>query len=182
MSYYPRKYRRKPTWNADGDFPHHFIPPSSSFKTQPDRFGSKIIAIILTFIVVVFLVAIVFLALPARAHDHNRPDLDQWYRGLGSGRSPCCTGAEEGVKLVDADWRMDHLDGCKVTTGEIYGGNAQGTQYCVRIYDVWWLVPDSSIVKGVNLEGIAIVWPLLSYGKNDEKQVNIRCFMPAPAY
>jgi hypothetical protein len=118
----------------------------------------------------------------AQAHDHNRTDLDQWYRGLGSGRSPCCTGKEEGTKLLDADWRMDHLDDCKVTDGQVYGGNALGTQYCVRMYDVWWLVPDSAIVKGVNLEGVAIVWPLIGYGINNTKQVNIRCFMPAPTY
>jgi hypothetical protein len=152
------------------------------FASGTDRFGTKVAAIILTFIAVFFIIAIVFLSLPARAHDHNRPDLDSWYRGLGSARSPCCTGAEEGVKLLDADWRMDHLEDCKITDGQIYGQNAIGTQYCVKMYGAWWLVPDNSIVKGVNLEGVAIVWPLLSYGIKDEKQVNIRCFMPAPAY
>jgi hypothetical protein len=126
--------------------------------------------------------SLVMLSLPAGAHDHKRPDLDKWYRGLGSARSPCCTGEEEGTKLLDADWRMDHLEDCKVTDGEVYAQNRVGTQYCVRMYDVWWLVPDNSIVKGVNLVGVAIVWPLISYGKGDEKLVNIRCFMPAPAY
>jgi hypothetical protein len=135
---------------------------------------------ILVFIIVI--AGIIVYSCSVRAHDHNRPDLDQWYRGLGSGRSPCCTGAEEGVKLVDADWRMEHLDECKVTDGQVYGGNALGTQYCVRMYDVWWLVPDSAVVKGVNLEGVAIVWPLISYGVNDAKLVDIRCFLPAPTY
>ena len=129
--------------------------------------------------------ALLFVALlcaPAYAHDHKRPDLDQWYRGLGSARSPCCTGEEEGTKLIDADWRMDHLNECKVTDGQVYGQNAIGTQYCVKMFDVWWLVPDNAVVKGANLVGAAIVWPLISYGKNDEKLVNIRCFMPSPAY
>jgi uncharacterized protein YpmB len=140
--------------------------------------------------VIVFMIAgavfLLFWLAVAPAHDHDRSDLDTWYRGLRSNRSPCCTGKEEGVKLVDADWRMDHLDDCKVTDGQVYGGNALGTQYCVKMNDAWWLVPDSAIVKErANLEGVAIVWPLISYGvagSSDEKQVNIRCFLPAPVY
>jgi len=87
------------------------------------------------------------------AHRHDRPDLDQWFKGLASSNgAPCCDGTD-GAKVDDVD--------------------------CVRLEGIWRLVPDRAVVVDPNRYGPAIVW-MIWYGDgvNLHKQLFIRCFMP----
>jgi hypothetical protein len=91
---------------------------------------------------------------PCLGHDHSRPDLNAWYRGLHSEIGVCCDG-DEVTHLADVDW-------------ESHDGH-----YRVRIDGEWVDVPDAALLRGPNLAGPTMVWP---YYLNGHPQV--RCFMP----
>lgn len=93
----------------------------------------------------------------AKAHDKNKPGLDDWYFSLRSkGNSPCCGGpSEDATKLEELQWR------------------AKGSAFEVFIDGAWIDVPESAVVPVPNKDGRALVW--LSYA--DGKPV-VRCFMP----
>jgi hypothetical protein len=99
-------------------------------------------------------------------HDHERPDLDTWFRQqFVEGRGPCCDGTE--VKHI-AD--VDYDTTC---------GSDGKCHYRVRLYNKWWDVPDAAIVKGPNLSGTTLVWAFPTRGlDNGVSSVFIRCFMP----
>lgn len=93
----------------------------------------------------------------AFAHDHTRPELNSWFKGLKNKiKTPCCDG-NDGKRVDDADW--ESKDG----------------HYRVRIDGKWLDVPDSAIVDGPNLAGHTMVWPITGY-----MGTTIRCFMPGP--
>lgn len=97
----------------------------------------------------------------AWGHDHNRPDLNDWFMGLHSkGNSPCCDGSDA-TALDDPDWEVIEYAGEK-------------PKYRVRIEGNWIDVPDSAVVDAPNKDGRAMVWP---YYINGEMR-GIRCFMP----
>lgn len=109
----------------------------------------------------VALVMLLALLLPANAHDHNRPDLNNWYHDLhAKGGSWCCDGSDfdtgSAKHLADVDW--ESRDG----------------HYRVRLNGAWIDVPDEAVIERPNLDGRAMVWP---YYLNGEL-VGIRCFMP----
>ncbi|QPF87044.1 hypothetical protein IC762_12400 [Bradyrhizobium genosp. L] len=91
----------------------------------------------------------------AIAHDHNRPELNNWFMGLRAGGSgaPCCDGSDA-TSLEDPDWDMK--DG----------------HYRVRLDGEWIDVPPEAVVTVPNRYGSALVWPYSGYQKG------IRCFMP----
>jgi hypothetical protein len=92
----------------------------------------------------------------AYAHDHNRPDLDNWFLGLQSkGNAPCCDGSEA-MRLDDVDW--ESRDG----------------HYRVRLEGEWVDVPDNAVIDGPNRAGPTMVWPYRKNGKLDQ----VRCFLP----
>jgi len=101
------------------------------------------------------------IGMAAQAHDHNRPELNEWFRSLHSkGGAPCCDAGDfdtgSAKRLDDIDW--DSKDG----------------HYRVRLNDKWVDVPDSAVVPGANRSGAAMVWPFYM----DGELVGIRCFMP----
>ena len=111
-----------------------------------------------------FLMTTIIIVLPiwhfaARAHDHNRPELNSWFESLKSGKGPCCSGAD-GTALSDADWEVS--DG----------------HYRVRIKGQWWDVPDDAVIKGPNLAGRTIVWPFYNWTLGKPLRIDIRCFIP----
>ncbi len=93
----------------------------------------------------------------ARAHDHSRPGLNDWYKSLrNKASSPCCDGPSvDAVHLADVDW--ESKDG----------------RYRVRIDGEWVDVPDEALLDGPNRDGRTLVWPTWSNGKRA-----VRCFMP----
>lgn len=87
------------------------------------------------------------------AHDHEHPELQDWYEHL-RGNGPCCDGSDA-KHVADVDWETK--DG----------------HYRVRMEGKWVDVPDAAVVQGPNRDGRTLVWP---YWINGEPQ--IRCFMP----
>ncbi len=94
-------------------------------------------------------------AATAYAHDHNRPDLKEWFSGLhGTGNGQLCCSGSDALVLKDPDW--ESKDG----------------HYRVRIEGKWIDVPDEAVIKEPNLDGQTMVWPIMGY-----LGTTIRCFM-----
>ena len=94
------------------------------------------------------------LSTPALAHDPSRPELNDWFNKLQSGRGLCCSIAD-GFAVSDVDW--ESKDG----------------HYRVRLENIWIDVPDDALITVPNRVGRTMVWPLRFDG-----QILIRCFMP----
>lgn len=121
-----------------------------------NRGGAGWIIFILSCVIsLVFLISALVDA--AKAHDQNKPGLDDWYFSLRSaGNAPCCGGpSEDATKLEELQWR---------TKGEGYEVHVEGG---------WVDVPPSAIVPVPNKDGRALVW--LSYA---DGKPTVRCFMP----
>lgn len=91
----------------------------------------------------------------ARAHMPDRPELNDWFGHLYSGKGVCCSGSEATV-VIDPDW--DSVDG----------------HYRVKLDDQWIAVPDAAVIKEPNRYGPTLVWPI----KNTNGEETIRCFLP----
>jgi hypothetical protein len=105
---------------------------------------------------IVIFIAMLFISTigRARAHDHQHPGLNTWYKSLRSSKGPCCDGSDA-MRVDDADW--ESKDG----------------HYRVRIDGEWVDVPNEAVVPGPNLAGRSMVWPYYEYG-----HPKARCFMP----
>ena len=80
--------------------------------------------------------------------------LQQWFNSLQSGRGPCCSDAD-GTALSEVEWESSN------------------GHYRVNIGNKWHDVPDEAVLKGPNLAGYTMVWPIRThYG------IVIRCFIP----
>jgi hypothetical protein len=73
-------------------------------------------------------------------HDHENPELNNWYESLHSGKGPCCDGSDA-KRVDDVDW--ESKDG----------------HYRVRIDGEWVDVPNEAVVDGPNRAGRTMVWP-----------------------
>src|ERR1700716_3339080 len=100
------------------------------------------------------LILFTLLCAPAFAHDHDRPDLDNWFNRLTSGKGLCCSNSD-GTALSDVDW--ESKDG----------------HYRVRLDNEWIDVPEDAVITEPNRVGRTMVWPLRGY-----LGTTIRCFMP----
>lgn len=92
--------------------------------------------------------------LPARAHDPHRPELNDWFNRLASGKGLCCSN-NDGLMVADVDWE------------------SRGGHYRVRLEGVWIGVPDDAVVTEPNRDGRTMVWPMHFDG-----EISVRCFMP----
>jgi hypothetical protein len=121
-----------------------------------------------------------FLMLPAWAHDHDRPELNGWMRGLHSKRTFCCDGTDA-TAMDKLDWRISSptdTKKCRVTSVDHLSGDSH---YCVWIGHDWWRVPDDVVIDEPNLDGRTLVWGYATIGKNGEiEDYFFRCFMPGP--
>jgi hypothetical protein len=114
--------------------------------------------------ILLWILAIAWLALHmamAAAHDRNRPELDNWFMSLQSGKGPCCDGSDA-QHLSDVEWQSH--DG----------------HYRVKIEDQWIDVPDDAVIKQPNLNGRTMVWPYRRNYMDGHDEIIIRCFMPGP--
>lgn len=99
------------------------------------------------------LAVLLLLITPALAHDHNRPELEDWMKSLhAKGGAWCCDGKD--TDPID-DW------------------DTQGGHYRVKYQGQWFDVPKEAIVEGPNKAGNALLWMSKGYG-----EVSVRCFMP----
>lgn len=90
------------------------------------------------------------------AHDKNKPELNQWYRSLQSGKGPCCGGpSEDATHLNELQWRT------------------KGESYEVFIDEKWIDVPREAVVPVPNEDGRALVWLYYYNG-----YPVVRCFLP----
>lgn len=107
-------------------------------------------------------------AFTAQAHDHKRPDLSQWFAEQKNGNGVSCCDGQEATRLANVDWQSACVDG--------------ECHYQVFIDKQWWDVPEWAVVKGPNMDGETLVWPIYYWkdGKpeNGLSSVFIRCFMP----
>jgi hypothetical protein len=97
------------------------------------------------------------------AHDHDRPELDDWYQGLRAGPdgkgTPCCEGGEAS-HLSDPDWKSEN------------------GHYSVRLEGEWVKVPDDAVVQGPNRDGRALVWTYQQWTSPSSLHRVVRCFIP----
>src|SRR6266705_2940856 len=90
----------------------------------------------------------------ALAHDHSRPELNDWFNKLASGKGLCCSFAD-GTAISDVDWET------------------KNGKYRVRIDNEWIDVPQDAVITEPNRAGRTMVWPMKGY-----LGTSIRCFMP----
>ena len=90
----------------------------------------------------------------ARAHDHQRPQLNGWYASLRSSKGSCCNGTDA-KRVDDADW------------------DTKDDHYRVRIDGEWVDVPKDAVADGPNRAGRTMVWPYYLHG-----HPKVCCFMP----
>ena len=89
----------------------------------------------------------------AHAHDHNRPELNDWLKDLHSANKTwCCVGDD--TDAIDA-WET------------------KGKSYRVKFRGEWYDVPESALVDGPNKGGDALLW--MNKGWTG---MSVRCFMP----
>src|SRR5258706_13697176 len=74
---------------------------------------------------------LLLLCTPALAHDASRPELNEWFNKLASGRGLCCSFAD-GFAVSDVDW--ESKDG----------------RYRVRLENNWIDVPDDALITEPN--------------------------------
>lgn len=94
------------------------------------------------------------------AHDHNAPELDEWFRGLQAESGASCCDGSDAFSVIDPDWD---------TTAD------PEWPYKVKFNGVWLKVHNSAVVKGANRAGIAKVWPVID---EDDGTTSVRCFLP----
>ena len=108
------------------------------------------------------------LGLTLFAHDHSRPQLNDWYAAQQNGNGISCCDGQEATRIANVDWQS----AC----------NQDGCHYQVFIEKQWWDVPEWAVVQGPNLDGETLVWPIYYWkdGKpeNGLSSVFIRCFLP----
>lgn len=128
------------------------------------------------------LFAILITAGPAAAHDHSRPDMDEWFMGLRSEHGPCCDGPtgpnKDALHLRDADWETQNKENShyRVRVPKDYEGFHRALNGEV-VETEWVDVPDSALVQVPNIAGSVLVWP--AYGSGSYYiGSRIRCFMP----
>lgn len=100
-----------------------------------------------------WIVALLLLSVSsALAHDHNRPELNDWLAKLHSkGGAWCCIGDD--TDAID-DWE------------------AKGDKYRVKYRGQWFDVPEEALVEGPNKSGAPLLW------MNRGWEIKPRCFMP----
>jgi hypothetical protein len=108
-------------------------------------------------LVLTFFVAFIFNS-SVLAHDHDHPELDQWYRSLRNSVGHYCCDGSDAFSVEDPDW--------EITTDPEF-------PYNVFLEGSYRKVPKDAVVKGPNKAGPAKVWPIYIDGAPA-----IRCFLP----
>src|SRR6266704_3455154 len=110
--------------------------------------------LVLTFAVLLSITLTISAIEVCRAHDPGRPELNDWFNKLASGKGLCCSFAD-GTAIPMVDWET------------------KGGKYRVRIDNEWIDVPEDAVITEPNRAGRTMVWPMRGY-----LGTSIRCFMP----
>lgn len=122
----------------------------------------KVLIISFGMTIMLLLVALVITMMACRSSHamegdgHSQSPHKAWFDGLKNQQGDACCSDADGTALIDADWEA----------------NAEG-KYRVRIKGEWHVVPDEAVLKGPNMDGRTIVWPI-----NGSLGFRIRCFIP----
>jgi hypothetical protein len=155
----PRSIRSNPEAPFDGAGRRWLDEPP-----PPDDYGWLKSVVLWLGIAMIFFAMLVY-AFAARAHMHDRPELDTWFNGLqSSGGFPCCSQID-GSTISDLDWDTTVIDG--------------KFHYRVRIDGQWVVVSDAEVVNAPNRYGPPIVWLYWINQPDGKPRIpQIRCFMP----
>lgn len=125
---------------------------------------------VVAFVILVVLALLALMVVRAHAHDHQRADLNGWFKGLYSHKGSCCDGSDA-LHLRDVDWEVKdkHYRVRIPKAGSDMARAAAGD----KVETEWVDVPDDAVIEEPNRDGATLVWPI--YGAMG---VSIRCFMP----
>jgi hypothetical protein len=119
--------------------------------------------------------AVVWQVPPARGHDHNRPDLTDWFMSLHSKHGGLCCDGSEAMHLSNVEWTAPNSSSHHYRVKIPVNANAYDrARQSEEVETVWVDVPDDAVIDDPNKEGTALVWP--TYGYLGAPAV--RCFMP----
>ncbi|MBW7965347.1 hypothetical protein [Bradyrhizobium sp. BR 10261] len=106
------------------------------------------------------------------AHDHNRPDLSEWFERLRDRRGDRCCDGSEAMHLSEVDWEItgSHY---RVRVPTTPGGFKLAMAGATNVETEWVYVPDAAVIDEPNRANVTLVWPL--YGPTG---VSVRCFIP----
>lgn len=125
-----------------------------------DEEPPPIFKMLLAGFVALAMLALLFWAVRASAHDPAHPELDGWYMGLkNKGHTLCCDG-RDATHLADVDWDSDK------------------GHYRVKLEGTWYDVPDDAVIDDQpNRDSRPLVWAYPIW-VGEKKSFGIRCFMP----
>jgi hypothetical protein len=111
---------------------------------------------------------------PARGHDHNRPDLTNWFMSLHSKHGGLCCDGSDAMHLSNVEWTTPNNSSrhyrVKIpVNAKAYDRARQSDE----VETMWVDVPDDAVINDPNKEGTALVWPTYGY-----QGAAVRCFMP----
>lgn len=122
---------------------------ANQMKPSGEFIGRNFIALAWMVVCVLWLLA----TWPARAHDHNHPEMNDWLKSLHSkGGAWCCNGDD---------------------TDPIDAWETKGNGYRVKFRGEWFDVPEGALITEPNKDGDAKLWMNKGYSG-----VGVRCFLP----
>ncbi len=116
----------------------------------------------LTAIAFLLLMVTAIYAHPDKRYAEKHPltkEQHKWFDTIKSDKGLCCSDID-GTVLSDMDW--ESKDG----------------HYRVFIANEWRDVPDDAVVKGPNMYGPTMVWPINIWNPQGGMRIEIRCFIP----
>ena len=109
----------------------------------------------------------------AHGHDHNRPDLTNWFTSLHNKHGTLCCDGSEAMHLSDVDWSAPDSSSHHYRVRIPANVDAARVRRSEEVETMWVDVPDHAVIDDPNKEGTALVWPTYGYFG-----AMVRCFMP----
>lgn len=131
-------------------------------------------AIVAAAVIIWLVILAIGMMAAAHAHDHEHPELNQWFMDLKSGKGLCCDG-DEALHLTDVQWETAGEAGHQHYRVKIPVDAAayERARHGEEVDTMWADVPDDAVVDEPNKVGQAMVWPIYGY-----LGASVRCFMP----
>lgn len=126
----------------------------------------------------------------AFAHMPDRPDLNDWFSGLKEPGYPtvgCCSHIDGSALAPNEYFILDQApvverEKCRLTINRSTDKPQERNEYCVFLFDQWWLVPAKVVLHEPNRYGDAIVFGSWGWeGEVGHKRRTVdffRCFLP----